>query len=203
MAIYIVGKGEQESTLHKESNMHRGMYHMVATNNMYQPQLSTQFEFVVTNLEGLPHITTGEEIPDVQETLRLAVVRANIPHFSQTPIVERRANSVQKFAGTPEFDEGEITIRDWIGADTKSILMSWQNQSYDVKTDKIGLVSDYQRDCWLIEYTPDWQEVRKWILEGCWISRISEDPYDHGNNTDVRQITATIQYNRAYLDLAD
>lgn len=203
MAIYITGKGEQPSTVHEESRMNHGMYHMTANNNMYQPQLSTQFEFVVTNLEGLTHIITGKEIDNVQETLRLSVVRTNIPHFSQNVITERRANSVQKFAGEPTFDEGEITVRDWIGADTKSILMSWQNQSYDVKTDKIGLVSDYQRDCWLIEYTPDWQEVRKWVLEGCWISRIQEDPYDHQNATDQRQITATIQYNRAYLDNAD
>lgn len=194
---------DKESTLHIESTMNHGMYHMTANNHMYQPQLSTQFEFVVTNLDGLTHVATGNEIPNAQEELRLAVVSANIPHFSQTPIIERRANSVQKFAGTPEFDEGEITVRDWIGADTKGILMSWQHQSYDVKTDKIGLVSDYQRDCWLIEYTPEWQEVRKWLLQGCWISRISEQPYNHGANTDVREITATIQYNRAILDIPD
>lgn len=194
---------DKESTVHIESSMNHGMYHMTANNHMYQPQLSTQFEFVVTNLDGLMNLTTGEPLANAQEELRLAVVRTNIPHFSQTPIVERRANSVQKFAGTPEFDEGEITVRDWIGVDTKNILMSWQNQSYDVVTDKVGLVSDYQRDCWLIEYTPDWQEVRKWILQGCWISKISEDPYDHGKAAEERQIVATIQYNKARLDRPD
>lgn len=202
MAIRINGI-DKESTVHQESLMNHGMYHMTANNHLYQPQLSTQFEFIVTNLDGLTHLSTGEEIANAQEILRLAVVRANIPHFEQNVIEERRANSVQKFAGTPSFSAGEITVRDWIGVDTKSILMSWQNQSYDVKTDKIGLVSDYQRDCWLIEYTPDWQEVRKWILYGCWISSISEDPYDHGGTTEVRQITATIQYNRAVLDIPD
>ena len=72
-----------------------------------------------------------------------------------------------------------------------------------VKTDKIGLVSDYQRLCYLVEYTPDWQEVRKWELYGCWISRITEDAYDHQNSTDQRQISATIQYNKAVLVAAD
>lgn len=202
MAIRINGI-DRESTVHQESRMHHGMYHMVASNHLYQPQLSTQFEFVVTNLDGLTNLTTGEEIPNAQEELRLAVVRANIPHFEQTVIEERRANSVQKFAGTPKFNTGEITVRDWIGVDTKNILMSWQHNSYDVRTDKIGLVSDYQRDCWLIEYSPDWQEVRKWILYGCWISNITEEPYDHGSETAERVITATIQYNRAELQSPD
>lgn len=194
---------DKESTVHQEASMHHGMYHMTANNHLYQPQLSTQFEFVVTDLDGIASVMNGEPIPNAQEELRLAVVRATIPHFTQEVITERRANSVQKFAGTPTFGEGSLTIRDWIGVDTKNILMSWQHQSYDVKTDKIGLVSDYQRDAWLIEYTPDWQEVRKWVLQGCWISGISEDDYDHSQNTDQRQINVTIQYNRAYLDLPD
>jgi len=202
MSIKINGK-TYESTVHEESRMNHGMYHMTANNHIYQPQLSTQFEFIVTNLDGLTHLSTGEVIPNSQEMLRLAVVECDVPHFSQQPIIERRANSVQKFAGTPEFNEGRITVRDWIGADTKSILMSWQNQSYDVKTDKVGLVSDYQRDCWLVEYTPDWQEVRKWILYGCWISAITEQSYNHGERSDQRVITATIQYNRAVLDIPD
>ena len=194
---------DKESTVHQESSMNHGMYHMTANNHLYQPQLSTQFEFVITNLDGLTHLSTGEEIANAQEILRLAVVECDVPHFSQTPITERRANSVQKFAGTPEFNEGRITVRDWIGADTKSILMSWQNQSYDVRTDKVGLVSDYQRDCWLIEYTPDWQEVRKWILQGCWISALTEPSYNHSESSGTREISATIQYNRAILDIPD
>ena len=191
---------DRESTLHEPANMEHGMYHMTANKHLYEPQRSTDFEFVITDMNGMGKVSTDQVYgDDAQEILRLAVVRCPIPHFTINALTERRGNSVQKFAGVPEFGEGELTVRDWIGADTKSILMSWQNSAYDVVTDKVGLLDDYKKDCYLVEYTPDRQKVRQWIIYGCWVNAISEDPYDHENSA-ARVITATIQYDKAVID---
>ena len=63
-------------------------------------------------------------------------------------------------------------------------------------------MADYKKDCTLIEYTPDYKQVRYWELKGCWISELSEEPFDM-NNGDKREISATIQYDRAIPHMPD
>ena len=127
---------------------------------------------------------------------------AAVPHFTQEPISINRGNSQIKFAGKPSFGDTSITVIDYIGANTKDILMSWQNLSYNVQTQKVGLASDYKKDCYLIERTPDGQKVRQWILKGCWISGLSDSPYSY-DSSDANKITVTIQYDYAYIDKSE
>ena len=98
------------------------------------------------------------------------------------------------------FGNGSIPINDYIGVNTKEILLAWQNLSGNVYTEKVGLAEDYKKECYLIEYTPDFQVVRRWILHGCWISGISEDPYSSDNGDSKRTITATIEYDYGVID---
>jgi hypothetical protein len=183
-----------------------GMQHMAGQKHLVEEQRSTDFEFVVTQLDGLPRITDGADrgnYENAQEILRFSVATASVPHFEISPLETRRGNSVQKFAGTPSFSDGEITVYDFIGSDTAGILMAWQHQAYNVYTDKVGLMEDYKRDAVLIEYTPDRQIVRKWNLYGCWVNNISEDTFDHESDQSTRKLTATIQYDLARLDIED
>ena len=182
-----------------------GTYHLAENPGVYEPQRSNNFEFIVTGLNNILRAgANGTEqfatIPEAEDILRISVIGAPVPHFSQEPILIRRGNSVMKFAGAPTFKNGQLTINDFInqlpgGASTKDVLMAWQNLSYDVKTEKVGNLyySDYKKDCTLIEYTPDYRKVRQWILHGCWISDISEDNYSN-ENTSKRTITANIEY---------
>ena len=112
--------------------------------------------------------------------------------------------STLKYAGVPSFPEGSIDFNDYIGADIKSILKAWQNLSYNVRTEKVGSldVTNYKKDCYLIEYTPDYRKVRTWRLYGCWISSLSEGEYT-SDSGDKHQISCTIQYDRAEIDLSE
>lgn len=204
MAIRINGT-DRESQLHVQSSTQYGLYHVNDNTKYYESQRSTDFEFIVdsADMENLVSITTNEVIPNAQEILRLAVVSCPIPHFSIEPLTQRRGNSVTKFAGTPSFDAGSLTVRDWIGVDTKGILMAWQHLAYDVNTDKVGILSDYKKNATLIEYSPDKQVVRSWTLYGCWVSAISEQSYSHAESQNDRTIEATIQYDKAVLNEAD
>ena len=131
-----------------------------------------------------------------QEILKLNVVKAPVPHFSIKAEQYRRGNDVVKFAGVPDFKEGNIVVDDVVGMDTKSILMAWQNLAYNVHTRKGGRMKDYKKNAQLIEYTQDFEQIRSWKLYGCWISDINEGDFDKEND-GKRQITAVIQYDRA------
>ena len=136
----------------------------------------------------------------------MSVTKASIPHFSQEPVTIKRGNSTLKYAGVPTFDAGELEFNDFVGADTKAILMAWQNLSYNVDTEKVGSMSNpatqYKKNCYLIEYTPDYRKVRTWILYGCWISKLTEGAYS-AEDGGKHAISATIEYDHAKIDLSD
>lgn len=183
-----------------------GTYHLADNPTLYEPQRSNNFRFLC-NLNGIIRAGfQGDEsnatIANAQEILDFSVSQASVPHFSQSVITIKRGNTSMKFAGAIEFPEGTIAINDYIGADSKAILMAWQNLSGNVRTEKVGLAADYKRDAYLMEYTPDYQLVRSWVLKGCWISNISEDAYNSESN-EKRLVTATIQYDRAYIDTSE
>jgi hypothetical protein len=198
---------DKPSTLNKSSATPIGTHHLAANTNLYEVQRTNNFEFVVTDLDGITKagMMGGEvngTISNAQEIIRLSVVSSSIPHFKQSAIEVKRGNNTMKFAGVPTFDAGVIKLNDYIGAATKEVLMAWQNLSYNVITEKVGLASDYKKDCYLVEYTPDYQKVRQWKMHGCWISEIKEGEFNHEQN-EKKQIDVTIEYDRAEIDTTD
>lgn len=186
-----------------------GTYRLADNPQLYEIQRTNNFEFVVTDLDNIKRAgAVGTEkdayLTNGQEILRMSVSSAFVPHFTQQPISVKRGNNEMKFAGVPTFDAGELTFNDFIGAEVKAYLMAWQNLSYDVNTERVGSldVTNYKKDCYLIEYTPDYRKVRQWILKGCWISALKEGAYSHDNN-NKQQINVTIQYDKGYIDNSD
>lgn len=183
-----------------------GTYHLADNPDLYEIQRTNNFEFLVTEIDdirraGLADTDTNPSaiIKNAQEVIRLSVVSADIPHFSQRAIEVKRGNTTLKYAGVPEFSDGKITVNDYIGANTLEVLQAWQNLSYNVRTEKVGLAGDYKKDCYLVEYSPDYQEVRRFKLHGCWISSLSEDTLTNENNSK-HTIQATITFDRAEID---
>ena len=184
--------------------------HISANLANYEAARSGFFSLIVDNINNIISAAyTGDpaaaqdsdKIGDkAQETLKLNVINAPVPHFSLKKESYRRGNDVVNFAGVPEFSDGEITIDDVVGLDTKSIIMAWQGLAYNVHTRKGGRMKDYKKDCTLIEYTQDFEQIRSWKLYGCWISNIQEDNFDKEND-GKRKIRATLVYDRAIMEL--
>ena len=183
-----------------------GTYHLADNPNLFEIQRSNNFEFLIMNIDGIIKAgMSGVEnnavrtIPNAQEVIRLSVITASVPHFQQSAIEVKRGNSTLKYAGVPTFSSGSITVNDFIGAASKEVLMAWQNLSYNVQTEKVGLAADYKKDCKLLEYTPDHQLVRTWILHGCWVSNLQEDGFNSESN-QKHTVQCTIEYDRAEVD---
>ena len=186
-----------------------GAYHLADNPSLYEPQRTNNFTFIVTGIDNILRVGVSAEeaedndyIKNAGNTLSFSVVSASIPMFSQEPITIRRGNSVMKAAGLPTFSEGSLEVNDYIGADSKSILMAWQNLSYNVNTEKVGLMSDYKKTCYLCEYSPDYKLVRTWKLLGCWVSSLSEDGFNQESG-DKKVITARIEYDKAFMEMPD
>lgn len=184
-----------------------GTYHLADNPQLYEIQRSNNFELIVTGLENLRRPgTVGDEstavIKNAQEVIRLSVASSFVPSFSQQSIEIRRGNSSFKYAGVPTFSGGQVVVNDYIGADTLGCLNAWQALSYNVYTEKVGLASDYKKECTLIEYSPDYQVVRKFNLHGCWISSLTQSDFNSDGN-DKHQITMTIEIDRAEIDTSE
>lgn len=183
-----------------------GAYHLAANPDLYEVARSNNFEFVVTGIDSL--LAAGkvegvaETIVNGQEIIRLSVIESSLPTFTQDVIEIRRGNSVMKAAGLPKFEAGTLKVHDFVGVDTKSVLMAWQNLSYNVATEKIGKMSEYKKDCWLMEYTPNGELIRQWELKGCWINGITMPNYNQESG-DKRDITANIVYDYALMSKPD
>ena len=165
-------------------------FHLASNPAIYEPNRRNAFRFVVAGLDSLG-------IDRAQEFLEFSVVSVDIPHFTQETVAIRRGNATMNAAGVPSFGTSSVVINDYMGADGKSILLEWQRLSYDVRTQTVGLMSDYKKTAWLLEYTPDYSRVlRQWVLYGCWVSGLSEDgdSYDDGGK---KTVTATITYDWA------
>ena len=190
------------STLH-EAGDRLGTYYLTDNPKYYEIQRSNNFVFYVSGLSKAFNIANNKYAQDnADDVIKISVNRATVPHFTQSAIQVKRGNNTMKFAGVPEFGSGSIDLNDYIGAGTKDVLLAWQNKSYDVRTEKVGLASDYKKDAYLLEYTPDYQLVRTWKLMGCWISGLSEGDYTH-DSAEKHTITATIEYDKAWIDLSD
>ena len=206
MPIRINGT-DRLTTINQVSPSPMGTYHMAANTNLYEIQSTNNFEFIVTDIDGIIKAgmlgnESNGKIANAQEIIRMAVTESSVPFFYQNAIEVKRGNSTMKFAGVPTFEAGTIKVNDYIGASAKEVLLAWQSLSYNVTTEKVGLASDYKKDCYLVEYTPDYQKVRQWKLQGCWISKLGGATFSSENNEKM-QLDVTIEYDKAELDTSE
>ena len=130
--------------------------------------------------------------------LRLNVVKASVPNFTVETHTYRRGNDVVKSASVPTFKDGSITVDDVVGLHVKDMLYAWLYLAYDPHTRKGGRMKDYKKTCTLLEYTQDYQLIRYWVLDGCFITGIDESEFDREND-EVRKLTVAISYDRAMM----
>lgn len=184
-----------------------GVYHMIDSANpsLYEISRSNNFELIVTGVNVLlragaqVNADTAQESDYVtggEDAVRLSVVKATVPNFTQEEIIIQRGNMKMYAAGIPSFNDGTLEVNDFIGLNAKSVLQAWQRLSFDATSEKVGRMADYKKTCTLIEYTPDYQIIRKWRLDGCWIKGLQENDFSMEDGAK-RTVTATIRFDRA------
>ena len=177
----------------------------------YEASRSGFFILVVDGLDDLlkpdykgeaENAEDSDRIKKAQETLKLSVTKCPVPHFEIATNEYRRGNDVVKFAGVPTWNGGTITVADYVGLDTKSLLMSWLYKAYNPHTRKGGRMKDYKKTATLCEYTQDYELIRTWTIEGMFITKITEDDFDKEND-GPRKLNVEFVFDRATVDLPD
>lgn len=179
-----------------------GSYHFSANKEQYEIQRGNNFDLIIdAGLNGLiAYGSDSKTFPNAQEYLRLSVSGMFVPHYSQPAIEVKRGNTSVKYAGPMSYGSGSVSFYDFIGVETKDILMAWQAKSGNPLYQTVGQQSEYKYDCTLLEYTPDYDRiVRTWKLDGVWISSISEEDFSQ-DASGARRINVTFEYDRAYVD---
>lgn len=191
--------------------------HIASNLSNYEAARSGFFVFVVDDLSNLLATNYTGGIEDhranpqesdlinrdlAEQAIRLNVTKCDVPHYNVEVLEFKRGNDKVKFAGTPSFGDGNITVDDLVGLDTKSILMSWLRLAYDPRTFKGGRMKDYKKTCTLMEYTQDYELIRTWTLYGCFINELTEDGFDKESD-GKRQIQAKFSYDRAVMELPE
>ena len=185
--------------------------HISSNLRNYEAARSGFFTLLVDDIDNLLSPSyTGEAdaaadsdyLVDSQNRLRLNVTKAFVPQFQISTGSYRRGNDVVNFATTPSWTSDSIVVDDVVGLDTKSILMSWLYLAYNPHTRRGGRMADYKKTCTLCEYTQDYELIRTWTLEGCFVTQLQEGDFDKEND-GKRQITATIVFDRATVNLPD
>ena len=174
----------------------------------YEAARSGFFILVVDGLDDLlkpncrgeaENAEDSDKIKKAQETLKLSVTKCPVPHFEIATNEYRRGNDVVKFAGVPTWNGGTITVADYVGLDTKSLLMSWLYKAYNPHTRKGGRMKDYKKTATLCEYTQDYELIRTWTIEGMFITKITEDDFDKEND-GPRKLNVEFVFERATVD---
>ena len=193
---------DKSSTIHEQGDK-IGTYYLADNPKYFEPQRGNSFTFYVSGLSNKLNIPNNEYAQaNADDVIKLSCKSGPVPHFEIDKLTINRGNSQMHFAGKPTFKDGNLVLHDYIGAGTKDVLLAWQRKAYDVQTEKIGLASDYKMDAYMLEYTPEYQLVRTWVIKGCWIRGISEADYDY-DTADTKTLEANIVYDKAYVDTSD
>lgn len=100
-------------------------YHLADNPTLYEIQRDNNFDFIVTDIDNIARADDeNSTITNAQDVLHFSVVSSTLPMFSQEVITINYGNSVMKAAGKPTFEQGSLVVNDYIGADTKSVLMA-------------------------------------------------------------------------------
>lgn len=188
-----------------------GTYHIAQHPELYTPSRSNNFVFYPLFDKRLlragvnPETATDNDYisaDKAQEVLMLSVSGAAVPHPTQTVVEVKRGNTVVKFPGAWTYEAGSFVFEDYIGAETKEVLMAWRALSGNLHDETVGSKANCTFNGILVEYTPDHRQIRHWDFYGCWINQLSEGDFS-SEDDGKRQVTATIQYDRALPGLPD
>lgn len=136
-------------------------------------------------------IVTIKDVTDNSD-LELIIQRAFLPKVSLNVLEMRHGNDAKKFAGVATWEGGQITILDTLKRDELDALLEWFKATYNWATGQVGYAGDYKKEGYISEYAADGKFMRKWAVEGMWISDLDPGELD-ASQGEMKQISFTIQ----------
>ena len=91
----------------------------------------------------------------------------------------------------------EVTVNDFIEPDVEKILWEWRLKVYNPSTGKVGWAVNYKKQARVIQYGPNGEVQRGWILDGVWPTTLNLGELDYSSG-DKKQVSMTLSVDTAY-----
>lgn len=157
----------------------------------YEVQRTNNFRFVI-DLGELENMSQGNII-------ELACDTAGLPTVSNDPIELDYGNSNVKVAGKATVDDISVAVKDFIEPNVEGVLWKWRCKVYDPATGKVGWAKNYKKSAMIVEYGPNGECERKWVVDGVWPTSLDLGDMDYSSG-DKKQITMNLSVDNAYLE---
>jgi hypothetical protein len=161
--------------------------HLAAQNGEGQYDPMRQANFVV-EIYGIP----GEDI------ISLSIEKAFLPQLTLAEVELKHLNETRYVAGSPTWDNGSCTCKDYVIPSVASLLSQWSDLHYDRNTGHVHLAYMYKKTGKILQFGPDGSWVRRWELEGLWMPVFNPgDSLDYNGGLDVVKIELTLRFDKA------
>lgn len=183
--------------------------HMIQ-DRAFEPQrtansyLDIDLSDVVSDIHGRelrPITDTNLTDYSVNTMLRLALESHGMPNQSSELITIRKGNEAIKFAGGVTYDDIDVVVTDFIGADVENLISAWDAKRYNPVTGMMFPAVNYKRRGTIVQYSPDGEITRTWTLLGCWLNSVKYGDYNRSEAASERKISFTIHIDKAYPDV--
>lgn len=158
-----------------------------ATDVGYEVQRTNHFDVQITDLD-IP----GNRI---SEKIRLSVESVSIPAINLQTTELRMGNEAVKVATAPNFDSGNLVMKDTVGSDLELAFYAWFCMVYDPETGLMGLCSNYKKTTRLNQYSPDGSIKRPWKCLGVFPTTFSAGELTYAN-ADKKLISSTMSVDK-------
>jgi hypothetical protein len=160
----------------------------------FEPQRQNNWGLVVM---GLPN----------EDILSLSLVTGFLPRRAMEEVPISYGNEVVYVSGKPGWDQGVVTVRDFIDRPTAKVVYDWSLQVYDPRDGHIGLARDYKKEAEVVLFAPNTREFagvanpigqRVWTLHGVWPSSVNfaQNGLDQ-TSADIVRIELVLRYDKA------
>jgi len=139
-------------------------------------------------------VVTIEGVTD-DNNLELIIQKAFLPQVSLNVLELRHGNDALKFAGVATWAGGDITILDILNKDELEAVLAWFKQTYDWVDGAIGVANGpngYKKSGFITEYAADGKYIRRWDIDGMWISKLDLGQLDAASG-EMKELTFTIE----------
>jgi hypothetical protein len=160
----------------------------------YEVQRTNNFRFIIS----LSEFTNNSGV-DSGDIIELACDTAGLPTVSNDPIELDYGNSNVKVAGKATVEDITVAVKDFIEPDVEKILWQWRLKVYNPETGKVGWAKNYKKQAKIVQYGPNGEVKRSWVVDGVWPTSLDLGDLDYSSG-DKKQISMNLSVDNAYIE---
>ena len=134
---------------------------------------------------------------DDQELIALSLETGFVPDESNEEIEVFYMNERVYVAGKALYNQGTLSLKDWVDRDTYGAIYRWRRLTYNPDTGQIGYARDYKLNARMLLLGPDGTNIKSWLMWGTWVQSVNQVPLDMAAS-DIVKVECVLRYDKAY-----